>query len=397
MPRSQRRVRLVRFVCTAAVALGTASLTASPAAASRPLPGEPAPLAGHHDPFKETWLSAVSAVSSDDVWSVGSHQTAFYHATTVIRHWDGSAWAAFAHPDPGGRDALSDVAARSSDDVWAVGFMAPHHQKLKVRSLIEHWDGSAWTLVQGRNPGGNTLLASVSAESADDVWASGSTQIHGRYEPFVEHWDGETWQSTDLPEGLVGRIVSLSALSSTDVWALGATYVDGASGADVLHWDGSAWSVVHALPYAHRQGYELGSLLTISTTDVWAVGYHVFRDTEPAYVPYVLHWDGSTWSGQDAPAPPGWHDSHFTAVSGTSDDDLWAVGLQTNKPYGPGVPLVEHWDGSAWTVTGLPSLDKRTFFEDVEAIGQDDAWMVGEMHSNKLTLHWDGTDWSVQD
>jgi hypothetical protein len=41
-------------------------------------------------------------------------------------------------------------------------------------TLIEHWNGSAWTIVPSPNVGsGNNSLAAVAARSANDVWAVG--------------------------------------------------------------------------------------------------------------------------------------------------------------------------------------------------------------------------------
>jgi hypothetical protein len=65
----------------------------------------------------------------------------------------------------------------SANDVWAVGF-SPHPsgtpQYLR-QTLIEHWNGSSWSVVPSPNPAGKTyvVLNGAAAISASDVWAVG--------------------------------------------------------------------------------------------------------------------------------------------------------------------------------------------------------------------------------
>jgi hypothetical protein len=44
---------------------------------------------------------------------------------TLIEHWDGSAWSEVPNPNPSDRDALIGVAALSAHDVWATGAWSP--------------------------------------------------------------------------------------------------------------------------------------------------------------------------------------------------------------------------------------------------------------------------------
>jgi hypothetical protein len=65
------------------------------------------------------------------------------------------------------------MAAVSANDIWAVGyfyyssgsFFGPH-------TLIEHWDGSNWSIV-GSPGSASWQLNGVAAVSANDVWAVG--------------------------------------------------------------------------------------------------------------------------------------------------------------------------------------------------------------------------------
>src|SRR5262245_51946158 len=68
---------------------------------------------------------------------------------------------------------LQSVSAASATDVWAVGF----HDVDEVSStLIEHWNGRFWSLVESPRLGGQggSQLDGVSALSASDAWAVGN-------------------------------------------------------------------------------------------------------------------------------------------------------------------------------------------------------------------------------
>ena len=56
-------------------------------------------------------------------------------------------WTVVPSPNPASnRNILRGVGSISSNDVWAVG-------ESGTQSLIEHWDGSAWTIVSSPSPG----------------------------------------------------------------------------------------------------------------------------------------------------------------------------------------------------------------------------------------------------
>src|SRR5258708_32086630 len=81
-------------------------------------------------------------------------------------------WTGVPPPNPGTfANSLNGVAVVSACDAWAVGndssTFAPH-------TLIEHWNGSAWTVVASPDPGTASILDAVQAASRTDIWAVGS-------------------------------------------------------------------------------------------------------------------------------------------------------------------------------------------------------------------------------
>src|SRR6266568_4644968 len=137
---------------TAAVAVSTFLGAGAPTAAAPP--GSPS-----------STLNAVSGVSSNDVWAVGSFQDASLTTRTLIEHWNGSRWKIIASPNPDpARNDLLGVAALSASDVWAVGFSGQEE-----RVLVEHWNGTAWSVVATPGAGtGDNSLTGVSALSSTD-------------------------------------------------------------------------------------------------------------------------------------------------------------------------------------------------------------------------------------
>ena len=94
---------------------------------------------------------------------------------TLVEHWNGSAWSAVPSPNVTGdnaQDHLFAVAAFSSSDVWAVGTVL---QGFSTTSTVtEHFDGSRWSLVGSPNVGqfDNQLLG-ISGLPGGTLWAAG--------------------------------------------------------------------------------------------------------------------------------------------------------------------------------------------------------------------------------
>lgn len=166
--------------------------------------------------------------------------------------------------------------------MWAAGYSTDAVSG-QDRTLIEHWDGSAWSIVPSPNPAGSiyNFVWGIEAVSANDVWMMGRSYTGAAYPTLIEHWDGSAWRITPSPaEKFYNKLYDASALSSTDVWAVGR-YGGGFSDniAMVMHWDGSAWSVVpNPNPPGATENNFLYSVKAIAPQDVWAVGSY-FKDS----------------------------------------------------------------------------------------------------------------------
>ncbi len=161
----------------------------------------------------------------------------------LIEHWDGTQWSAVASPTPPNAymSELYGVTAISASDVWAVGYFVAYPNTF---TLIEHWDGTQWSIIANPNPGAySNTLTSVTAISTNDVWAVGNfaASASSSNQTLTEHWDGTQWSVIASPSVGSGynTFNGVSATSTNDVWAAGYGLH-----ALVEHWNGTQWSVV---------------------------------------------------------------------------------------------------------------------------------------------------------
>ncbi len=124
-------------------------------------------------------LNAVAVVSATDIWAVGYGPLpggAAFVKQTLIEHWNGSAWSIVPSPNPPPNFAnveLDGVFALSSSNVWAVGFFDDPSGSTRF-TLIEHWNGSSWSVVSSPSPDPNlNELHSIAGVASNDLWAVG--------------------------------------------------------------------------------------------------------------------------------------------------------------------------------------------------------------------------------
>jgi hypothetical protein len=92
-------------------------------------------------------LTAIAAVSSNNIWAVGNSNNG---SQTLIEHWNGSRWSIVASSNPGSvGNLLNAVAVVSASNAWTVGeYSSTNYASL---SLIENWNGSSWSVVPSPN------------------------------------------------------------------------------------------------------------------------------------------------------------------------------------------------------------------------------------------------------
>ena len=123
---------------------------------------------------------------------------------------------------------LSKISAVSATDIWAVGTTTAIQGTSVVRfTLAMHYNGTAWSIVKTANTAEPTGLSDVTAISANNAWAVGNgfnnvhdTSASVANKAVIEHWNGTAWSIVASPAGLIS-VDRISAASATDIWASG--------------------------------------------------------------------------------------------------------------------------------------------------------------------------------
>jgi hypothetical protein len=308
-------------------------------------------LAAHFDGVRWTWtptpnsgpnyttLFGVAALPGK-AWAVGVGLDDRYQAHSIIEAWDGAAWRLAATPRlDTQRDILFSASATTANDVWAVG--ERQDSAGRFGALIEHWDGTVWSVVPSPDPGssGNHLNA-VAAAGRDDVWAVGQRNDASSDQPLVEHWDGRRWSTQPLSvPGGTGAVLDAVTVRGGEVWAVGQTDDAVRQGRPlVAHLHHGQWETT----VLAGVGAAFSNLTGVAIADhvVWAVGTYFDPTTGRQHTLIVQH-DGSGWRAVPAPSP-GTGDAVLGAVA-AHDDDVWATGYAKTNGRDP---LVEHHHGT---------------------------------------------------
>ncbi|MEU7042573.1 hypothetical protein AB0A77_16115 [Streptomyces varsoviensis] len=100
--------------------------------------------------------------------------------------------------------------------------------------------------------------------------------------------------------------------------------------------------------------------------------------------------DGGAWKELKLPA-----DGVADTVTGTSPDDLWAIG---RKDGDDGTWRVHHYDGAKWSANLSPDT-KRVEIIDAEAVSRTSLWGVGNTRVDTsfvpTVTHWNGKTWNT--
>ncbi len=289
---------------------------------------------------------------------------------------------------------MKGIAAISANDVWGVGSRPSEYGH---RAVTLHWDGLNWNSVATPDFMSDTGLSGVAAISPKDVWAVGYSNNH----PLILHWDGIGWaimpaittgqQGPSVWQG--GALLGVSALATDNVWAVGWRHDDGITQPLAVHWDGMSWSAISS------PGLDPDAMFTAvsgrSSDDVWAVGYY----STPKQT-LIEHWNGTQWTAMPSPNAAGFGNNELRGVAAIADNDAWAVGNYSNQVTGAMQGLMLHWNGSQWKTMASPAMNVRapSFLYGITALSSDNVWAVGGILGDSgldLAMHWDGSTWAT--
>jgi hypothetical protein len=170
----------------------------------------------------------------------------------------------------------------------------------------------------------------------------------------IEQYSGSGWSNVTVPNvGHFGLLLGVTCASINQRWVVGSSGAGAGSRALVLAYAGSDWKVV-----SHSDdslGFSLlGALTCTSAGDCWAVGQHAQTAVGQTLVPKTLIEQSAAgvWTVVNS-LNVGSQDNILYGAACASAKDCWAVGVCTNTPGSQ--TLIEHYDGSGWSVVSSPN------------------------------------------
>ena len=299
-------------------------------------------------PGNNVTLNGASALGNTDAWAVGTQFAPAGVAPPAppTFQWNGTAWSFVSTPTLGVSGVLLGVSASSATDAWAVGFEIVGRRQ--HATLLEHWNGNAWTVDKADAVTGSAAqLNGVVDLGRANAYAVGS----GGSGSLLEHWNGNAWSPVMIPDAgfRPGSTQSIAATSASDIWVVGdsTNLTTGATAPEALHFDGTAWSVV-PMAQAGQNSSTITAVTAISPNDAWAVGEDIGATSAIGGSTLIEHWNGTAWTVVPSPTPGG--DPGLTGVAARSASDVYAVGTELPSINGgPEQALILRWNGTTWS------------------------------------------------
>jgi hypothetical protein len=235
-------------------------------------------------------LHAVAALGPDNVWAVGNEN---YPGRGLIEHWNGASWTATYLRFPA---QLRGIAAVGPKAIWAVGQRYNRTNSFGDTTLAMFFNGSSWRQITTPNPLSRSdtdqnWLTAVSIVAAKDIWAVGRYGNHDlgpNDETLIEHWNGSRWSVVPSPSpggSLDDDLWGVAAVGPGDVWAVGGvgSFLNPEGSSPLaLHWDGSSWT--QAAVAAPAVGELLGAGAEPAGAGISAAGDTVRPATPNPYI-----------------------------------------------------------------------------------------------------------------
>ena len=330
-------------------------------------------------------LAGVSAASVTDAWAVGAFIPGTAGALNALaHHFDGTRWTAFPLPNVGAQqNILQAVSMPSPGKAWAVGDFT--NGKFQQQTLIEHFDGTVWSVIPSPSPGvRQNILYGVAAITDTDVWAVGAQEdANDVWHTLTEHWDGSTWSVVNAVDaGTSGnQFYAVKALATNNVYAIGQQAGAGfPNDALIEHWNGTTWSVVTSPADGSGSALPLG--ITATASSLTLVG-----EKETDMLPYTSYVAAGPPAALSIQSPPnlGSGENDPFAVAIANDGTTWVVGWAINPTSDLHDPLVLQGVNGVFSLVSVPNpaTSGDSGFAAITAIPGGGLWAVGVTATSK--------------
>jgi len=259
----------------------------------------------------------------------------------------------------------------------------------KSKTLAESWNGTSYVIVHTPNPNApDDQLKGVSCTTANECFAVG--EALSDTEPIIEQWSDGVWHLLDF--GHEGTSLNgVSCVTPSFCMAVGATGTDKSGLVD--SWNGSVWVVDSTVKLKGYASVELSAVSCNSPTMCVAVGSAT--DSENDVHLLAVTWNGSHWIPNVLAYPSSSDQGGLVSVSCPATNGCMAVGW-ANGSKGK-QPVVEQWNGLAWTSEILPSGSSGSGVAEAESVSCTSTTAcetVGEV-VDTWAANWNGRTWTV--
>ncbi len=346
-----------------------------------------------------------------------------------------SGWTIAAVPGTGNDDVLLGTTCPSANECFAAGIsLADIAGPTSIPSpMIDTWNGADWSLGSGAPlpTGFNGGLFDVTCAGTRECWAVGAELApNNNGNPtgtLVEQWDGSAWSVAPTPvlsgPGVVGAFLQgVTCASPSNCMAVG--YTTDANGQNlnalIEQWNGVVWTIVPGADTG-QAFEELTGVQCVNGADCWAVGNAGPVQQDPNFLPIypgavgdqglIEHWNGSSWSVVPSAAEPAPGGGYLGGIDCVSSTACWASGAATDSTGQASGILMEQWNGSAWidvsSSVPVPSDSGGAILASISCLGPSACWAVGSYGSfgggggggfqpQSFVENWNGSSWSVE-
>ncbi|HEV2755135.1 MAG TPA: hypothetical protein VG318_05085 [Actinomycetota bacterium] len=334
----------------------------------------------------DAFLNGVAAAEPTNVLAVGAVTNSEGRTRTLVRHWDGSSWETQPSANVNTQShELTDVAVGPNGTAWAVGVRGG----AKTKTVVQRYDGSSWAMRASLNPSvDRNMLTGVDVAPSGDVYVVGARwNTKRKFRTIIHRHDGKAWKEFRSDPGVLW---DLDVVAEDDIWAVGEKGVGVRSRTFVVHFDGTRWTEM-ATPLPNQGFSTFFGVSAAGPDDVWAVGEWWGGGGYSDARPWIVHYDGTSWSEQEIPALANQKAGLF-GVSALDADTAVAVGLDYRYPVEDSRVVIE-WDGTSWTRAEQDGDAFTGALMDVDLTPDGGGWIVGNQYSESPSTEFVSADY----
>ena len=293
-------------------------------------------------------LVGVSCSSATSCFAVGDDSSSS-GAVTLVERWDGTNGTIVASPNPSGapHSQLVGVSCVSATSCFAVG--SSYAFSNSKTSLLEQWDGTAWSIVSAPNPSGTTdsQLSGVSCASVTTRLAVAPT--HPDHKSLVERGTGRAGRTFQArTPGNTAQSAGRCVVHERNELFRRRVLRHDLDRDTLAASDGTTWSTVPSPNAGATDPNQPSAVSCTSATSCFAVGYYATGNPEPSH----------SWSAGTEPAGR-------SALPGLGiaepAERCHAPAPQAVSPSGttprprPSTHSTARWDGTTWSTVAIPN------------------------------------------